>query len=272
MVARVEPIFRNNESPIMPLGRQTVFQALKFVMPMVILAAAAFALMHRTNKMVLPIILTFATAAGMGVVSGISTRWALRYRAGLLQALVAIAEVVIGLEILGLITFGQAGLDMLFHRRTDIDWVGLGQIVAGALTALIAVRAWPKRALPIPDTFIQEEPRLEPPENPAPELRISAPLQPRVSFPIPRTARNSRLHLPVLRRPRLGVPRFPRLSWRRRSQVHMNADEEHRCPYCLDLIERKDRRGVKVCPECHTWHHADCWAIAGMCQVPHHHS
>lgn len=261
----------------MPLGRQTVFQALKFVMPMVILAAAAFAMMYRANKMVLPIVLTFATAAGMGVVAGLSTRWALRHRAGFLQALVAIAEVVIGLEILGLITFGQAGIDMLFHRRTDIDWVGLGQIGAGALTALIALRAWPKRALQMPDTIIPEEPRLEPPEFPAPELRISAPLQPRVSFPIPRTTRNSRLHLPAFRTPRLGVPRlgvprFPRLSWRRRSQVHMNADEEHRCPYCLDLIERKDRRGVKVCSVCHTWHHADCWDIAGMCQVPHHHS
>jgi hypothetical protein len=26
---------------------------------------------------------------------------------------------------------------------------------------------------------------------------------------------------------------------------------------------------VKKCEVCNTLHHADCWAITGMCQVPH---
>jgi ribosomal protein L37AE/L43A len=45
--------------------------------------------------------------------------------------------------------------------------------------------------------------------------------------------------------------------------------EEHRCPYCLDPVSRNDPRGVKECDVCHTLHHADCWAITGVCQVPH---
>jgi hypothetical protein len=45
--------------------------------------------------------------------------------------------------------------------------------------------------------------------------------------------------------------------------------EEHRCPYCLDAVARTDPRGVKECEVCHTLHHADCWAITGICQVPH---
>src|SRR5574341_1805112 len=109
MAAWVDVMEPGTESPILPLGRRTVFQALKFIMPMVILAAAALALMHRVNQVnqtMHPIVLTFATAAGMGVVSGITTRWALRQRAWFARVVVAVAEVVIGLEILGLITFG----------------------------------------------------------------------------------------------------------------------------------------------------------------------
>lgn len=278
MAAWVDVMEPGTESPILPLGRRTVFQALKFIMPMVILAAAALALMHRVNQVnqtMHPIVLTFATAASMGVVSGISTRWALRQRAWLARVVVAIAAVVIGLEILGLLTFGRAGLDMLSGPRTEIDWIGFGQISAGALTALMVLRAWHARASQVSDTIIQGERHLDPLVVPAPEPRISVTPQPRVSHP---TRSRLGLRWPVHLRPRLGVPRFPRLTtwpsltWGRRSQVRMNGDEQHRCPYCLDLIERRDRRGVKICPICHTWHHADCWSLTGMCQIPHHHA
>lgn len=47
------------------------------------------------------------------------------------------------------------------------------------------------------------------------------------------------------------------------------AHVEDRCPYCLDLIKPNDPRGVRVCEVCRTPHHADCWAVAGKCQVPH---
>jgi hypothetical protein len=44
---------------------------------------------------------------------------------------------------------------------------------------------------------------------------------------------------------------------------------EDRCPYCFDIVKRNDPRGVRVCEVCGTPHHADCWAIAGKCQIPH---
>ncbi len=40
--------------------------------------------------------------------------------------------------------------------------------------------------------------------------------------------------------------------------------------FCLQEIEAHDPRGVVECDICHTPHHADCWAIAGACQVPHY--
>lgn len=56
---------------------------------------------------------------------------------------------------------------------------------------------------------------------------------------------------------------------RRKPQIQFAIVEEHRCPYCLDTVIRSDPRGVEECKVCHTLHHADCWAITGVCQVPH---
>jgi len=63
-------------------------------------------------------------------------------------------------------------------------------------------------------------------------------------------------------------PKKKRLS-RRKPKIQFALLEEHRCPYCLDAVTRNDPRGVKECEVCHTLHHADCWAITGVCQVPH---
>jgi hypothetical protein len=56
-----------------------------------------------------------------------------------------------------------------------------------------------------------------------------------------------------------------------RTKVRFSGKVEHRCPYCLEGVEPNDPRGVKTCSICKTQHHADCWAVTGMCQVPHHH-
>jgi hypothetical protein len=55
----------------------------------------------------------------------------------------------------------------------------------------------------------------------------------------------------------------------RKPKLQLSRVEEHRCPYCLELIEPNDPRGTVECKICHTLHHADCWAITGTCQVPH---
>lgn len=52
--------------------------------------------------------------------------------------------------------------------------------------------------------------------------------------------------------------------------VKLVGEEKHICPYCLEEVTRSDYRGLKKCPICKTWHHADCWAEVGECQVPHY--
>ena len=55
----------------------------------------------------------------------------------------------------------------------------------------------------------------------------------------------------------------------RKQPVKFVGAEEHRCPYCLETVAYNDPRGVEVCPICQTHHHADCWEVTGVCQVPH---
>jgi hypothetical protein len=63
-------------------------------------------------------------------------------------------------------------------------------------------------------------------------------------------------------------PKKKRAS-QRKPKIQFALVEEHRCPYCLDAVTHNDPRGVKECEVCHTLHHADCWTITGVCQVPH---
>jgi hypothetical protein len=53
------------------------------------------------------------------------------------------------------------------------------------------------------------------------------------------------------------------------SSLHLTGSEEHRCPYCLEIVRPNDPRGVVICDICHAYHHKDCWDVTGRCQVPH---
>lgn len=53
------------------------------------------------------------------------------------------------------------------------------------------------------------------------------------------------------------------------NDVKLMGDEEHVCPYCLEIVEKNDPSGIAVCKECGTWHHQDCWDITGACGVAH---
>ena len=91
----------------------------------------------------------------------------------------------------------------------------------------------------------------------------------------PGTARKTKIKQKE-KRQAISLPK-PKLSiLKRRSEpveengVKVTGAAEERCPYCLDVVEKKDARGVVVCEICDSPHHADCWeAGGGMCQVPH---
>lgn len=63
-----------------------------------------------------------------------------------------------------------------------------------------------------------------------------------------------------------------RLGRKMHDSIRLVGREEMRCPYCLQVVERKDPHGIVICPICKSAHHKECWDITGSCQVPHNHA
>lgn len=259
------------------------------------IAGVGGALVWQHNLGIVPGVLSMAIASGLGLVLGLASRHLLRGSKAGLRIAAAWAAVIVGLILLGMVTRGDAGLVFNDSRRMLPDWFGLLQVALGNLSALLALTAWPS------SSATMNRPRMPAgaaavtgaSQTPA-SVSAPAPAEPGVSRPL-LVSRRPAIHetQPVLARParrpqrrtdagppkpHRGEQKLSRLRgwaskvapWRRR-RVQLRGTEAHRCPYCLEPVEHNDPRGVRVCPICHTRHHADCWAVTGMCQVPHYH-
>lgn len=253
-----------------------------------LIAAAGFALLLRANQTVEPRALRWAMAAGLGLLIGFATRQGLRGHSRLLRGLVSVAALAMGLEFLGVISAGDAGVRLAFPSRPLApDWEGLIQLVLGGISGLLVLGAsgWRAAVAAAPSPSRAEAgagQASSPPERRRAAVRSTGrrgtSIGARASTPSIGRSRTqtsslgrrvrSWLRLPSVGRPKLLGGRGLR-RWRHR--VRIVGAEEDRCPYCLDVVERNDARGVVVCPVCRTRHHADCWAVTGMCQVPHYH-
>ncbi len=278
MAARADAMSTPHDSMSHPphLG---LLRRLGLVFLIMLAVTASFAWIYKVNATILPQALGITFAVGQGLASGFSARWILRGRTGLLRGLVALTSLIFGLSLLGLITFGVIGIRLLDRTRTGPDWGGLAQIALGAVAVWLALQSW--RTAVSPQSIL----RGPEPSAPRPARKPSATKTRHRREQVaaaPRTQRQLHwLALPRLRRPvlpRLHLPTLPRPGFRlalrlrrRQSPVRLEQNEEHRCPYCLEPVSRSDPRGFVVCKVCHTYHHADCWAVTGMCQVPHHH-
>lgn len=288
--------------PTLQARRVILPRWLGIVFPVVIVAAMGFAGVHRLNRVILPLALSLATTTGLGLVAGFIVRWTMRERPGVMRGLTSLAALTVGLLTLGLITQGQAGLGPFDPESTAPNWAGLGHLALASLAAWLALLAWrPQgaglgladrwRALrarararwvesalhrqitQVRDWLGQTSARVS-----AHQSLSSSPTsrrQVRINTPRPRPGWHVLERIKgiltgpeghVLRRGvRPGRSRYSR-------GIRFTGVEEHRCPYCLELVDPHDPRGVQVCPICHTPHHADCWAVTGMCQVAHHHT
>jgi hypothetical protein len=214
----------------------------------------------------------FASDLSLGLVAGFLARRLFRHHSAVLRFTSAYAVFILGLVLLGFFSGWQVGLGPLKFGRTSVDWTGLGQLLLGVGTVILSLEAWQK-------PLVQVQPATEIVVQPAPVA-----VAPRVAErPHVGTGSRSR-RTPSRRTRRLARPKVesapeivvdaPAKPRRKRSpgrkpRLQLSRVEEHRCPYCLELIEPNDPRGTVECKICHTLHHADCWAITGTCQVPH---
>ena len=244
-----------------------------------------FALLSTRNQTLHPFAYGAASASGIGLVAGFVSRLSLLHRGRAIRGLVAIVGVCTGLIFLGWLSRGAYGVYLLRLHPEVPDWRGLVQLLTASASALLAVCAWDRRItlgqhlagqvrvgrahimgtvqshldtlrnLRRPAVSVTHPPARQEHRRPPAQLTVR-------QTPSRTQTQHSQL---VRQKPVRKRKRRPKVA------IRLSAAQEHRCPYCLELVNPDDPRGVEICPICHTLHHADCWAVTGTCQVPHHH-
>lgn len=276
-----------------------------FLLFLVVIASAlGLVLLSRQKSSLPPILFNILADASLGLLAGLAARFALRERSSFIQGLASAATSIIGLAILGYFTNWRSGIGPLqvglvrMHlldaahiplqlplefRHSGMDLLDLVHIIIAMDTSWIALRVWQQGprvsgqgSLPLPARPAQ--PRPAPPGRPAtPRPTPVVPYSPAPARPSPAPRAQRRKTgrplvtkaTPAIRPMRAAKARRASSSRRGHAAVHLAVYEEHRCPYCLEPVNRNDPRGTVECQVCHTLHHKDCWDITGSCQVPH---
>lgn len=259
------------------LGRFTIVVLFTTVVSLVLF------MLFLLNRVVPPLWLKYAVVGATGLGAGFSTRRILVGRNIMVKALSIAGALVIALGLLNFFSRGFIGFDLFRVYSSTPSWDGwLSLALAGGI-ALLALRGWgganrevlvePRVAAPPPAPYVapRSAPRVRAGAS-RPRARVRAGTSSlSASFASFRAQLASLFPPPgrswpaTKRRKPAGRP-APKP---RRRAVQLSAREEHVCPYCLEKVVKNDPRGVKICKVCKTWHHADCWAITGVCQVPH---
>jgi adenylyltransferase/sulfurtransferase len=246
--------------------------------------------LYAFNRGIVPAVLVLAIAAGMGLITGLISRFELPNRSPLVRWWVAMFGLCVGMIPQGWVSRGILGLDLIKFDLIEPNLNGLLRLFLGAVSAWLAVRAWAGRPSLQTSAISQRRPLrnriMRPTQMPSSVLSdVEAPPGEVITSPQRRSRSTSsrgrygarRRHV-SLRRPKSGSvvrkKRNAKRNQRRRihSSIRLMESIEHRCPFCLELVESSDVRGKVECRICHTFHHADCWAVTGTCQVPHHNS
>jgi hypothetical protein len=249
------------------------------------LAALGIFLLQEVRPGIPFLALILLDSAWLGLVSGLGTRFLLKERHWTLSGLAAGFALLSGLFLLGLASGWRYGLGLQEFRAFDL--AGATQLATGFLACLLGATAWRKPALqnhdPANDIPSSQSQRADNSSlawfKRPPVAKPRRPLGQRK----PKKAAGTRSKDRARKAPDLAAPKTtlapkpPVLAsghsrpGRRlhRPAVQFASTEEHRCPYCLEIVQPNDPRGIVECKICHTLHHADCWAITGACQVPH---
>jgi hypothetical protein len=220
--------------------------------------------------------MTLLDSAWLGLVSGLGTRFLLKERHWTLSSLAAVVALLSGLFILGLASGWNYGLGPQEFKAFDL--AGATQLTTGLLASLLAATAWRKPDMQDHEPISKLSSQAQPAEKPGVAQSRQLVAQRKSKKAIGSQSKDKTRKTPDLVAPKTAQPQKSpvvhpaksRLRRRaRRPEVQFASTEEHRCPYCLQIVQPNDPRGIVECKICHTLHHADCWAITGTCQVPH---
>lgn len=273
-----------------------------FLLFLLVVAISLFLVILFRQKNNFPLLLFNVLAdTTLGLLMGLGTRLVLRHMSWFIQGVASAAMVLIGLAVLGYFTGWKSGIGPMqagFVKVGWLDWANISlelplqfgrsrmdlldlvQMVIGIDVAWVALRAWKRPARSVGQTN-SAAPRIR---NRSRAHSARAAAIPNVSISVNQAAPVSNARLKAKKKKPSGRPvismraadpkpsRSRSRAWnpmRRRHEVQFAAYEEHRCPYCLEIVTRDDARGSVECQVCHALHHKDCWDITGTCQVPH---
>jgi hypothetical protein len=224
-----------------------------------LLGAGIGTLQANTDHLVVPVpplAIALVGAAIMGLLAGVTALVTLQGWTEALRIQIALLILLVWLIAVESTYADWMGLRRLDYLANADNWAELGLLAVSCMG--IIVSGLGRRSIPV-DIAPEPQRRREP--APQPKRRSG-------------TARKSKIK--QKKGQAISLPTPKRSILKRRSGpveengVKVTGAAEERCPYCLDIIEDKDARGVVVCEICGSPHHADCWeAAGGMCQVPH---
>lgn len=225
-------------------------------------------------------------AVAIGTFGALLTRRLIAKSSLFLRILYPVLVLIICLVLINWITTGQGGFGFLHDPLYGSPWWGLIPLAAGTIAAFLTLLAWKKKrkkktrrmAAPRPSGEGQR-PASQPaltavrhnnaPSNsqaiPAASVRSANPAH--AATPRETVSHHSRHSAARAEAPASSL----RVAKRKAKNNHLRlvGTEEHRCPYCLEVVKPHDPRGVVICDICHAYHHKDCWDVTGRCQVPH---
>jgi hypothetical protein len=267
--------------------RPGFFRKLVVTLLFVVAITGLMALFYVYQKNLSRFWMTVLATLSIGLASGSMSRLAFYRRSGFLRFFAVLLSLPLGLFLLGVFTNWHMGIGPLNPwAKGIIRQSELIQLGGAFLVAFICLDAWwkpPSRIKdgaagqysnrsrePMPVAIQEFQPRrqAQSQENFAPSPKKDLHLK-FMKASKTRSRKTSSVDKLFLTNTAQAAGSKRKRMFSRKPNLQISLYEEHRCPFCLDEVKQNDPRGVKKCEVCNTLHHADCWAITGMCQVPH---
>ncbi len=215
-------------------------------------------------------VLKYTVILLVGLTAGFSSRRFLKGHSLFLKIITAALAVVLSLMIQYSLSKGFIGVQPFLRRGRFPDWDSLIQLGTAAAGSLLVILAFRSRQRTLDSQITQQETVVRPKEESRAKRGRSKTQVSRLELKENTASLPPKLSLAPPAK--INGPASKKKKKKGKSrEIHLIGEEEHTCPYCLERVEKGDPRGVKVCPICKTWHHADCWGITGACQIPHMH-
>jgi hypothetical protein len=230
-------------------------------------SATFCALLFFENNMFSPAILKFTLLVSIAFVSGLLSRQLLSKHEFWIQFSISFFSYLINLWMLFLISSGYIGIDIsegAIHSSIVDETL---QIILGGVIIWKVLIVWKAKATTEPVAVIPQEKSI--PKTPITNKPIIN--RQKIKKQKPKIS-SKRTKIEIIKKEK-NISKKQNLLFKirlpKKNIVQLSKDVEYCCPYCLETVMENDIRGTKTCKVCKTPHHADCWEVTGMCQIPH---